>query len=90
MNKAELIDAMSAITKLSKVDCKRALEALIDAVMKTLKKGKSVVLTNFGTFHVVQRKTRTGVNPSTGQKMKIPARKVAKFKVGKKLKMLVS
>ena len=90
MNKAELIDAMSTITKLSKVDCKRALEALIDAVMKTLKKGKSVVLTNFGTFHVVQRKTRTGVNPSTGQKMKIPARKVAKFKVGKKLKMLVS
>jgi DNA-binding protein HU-beta len=90
MNKAELIDAMSTSTRLSKVDCKRALEAVVEIIMKALKKGKSVVLTNFGTFQVVQRKTRTGVNPSTGEKMKIPARKVAKFKVGKKLKMIVN
>lgn len=90
MNKAELIDAMSTATKLSKVDCKKALESVVDTIAKMLKKGKSIVLTNFGTFHVVQRKARTGVNPSTGQKMKIPARKVAKFKVGKKLKMLVN
>lgn len=90
MNKAELIDAMSTVTKFSKVECKKALEAVVDIVTKTLKKGKSIVLTNFGTFHVVQRKTRIGVNPSTGQKMKIPARKVVKFKVGKKLKLLVN
>ena len=90
MNKAELIAAMATSTRLSKVECKKALESVVEIIMKALKKGKSVVLTNFGTFQVVQRKARTGVNPSTGEKMKIPARKVAKFKIGKKLKTIVN
>lgn len=90
MNKAELIEAMSNNTKLSKVECKKLLESLIIIIMKTLKKGKSVVLTNFGTFMVVHRKPRIGVNPSTREKMKISARKVAKFKAGKKLKEIVN
>jgi DNA-binding protein HU-beta len=89
MNKAELIDLMSVITKLSKADCKRAIEGFIESVSKTLKKGKSVVLTNFGTFAVASRKRRVGVNPSTGRKMEIPAKKVVKFKPGKKLRKSV-
>lgn len=68
MNKAELIDGMAAETKLAKSQIKKSLESFINIVMKTLKKGKSVVLTNFGTFMVAQRKSRMGVNPSTGQK----------------------
>ena len=89
MNKAELIDSMSSLTKLSKTDCRKALEAFIETIAKSLKKGKSVVLTNFGTFNVSHRKRRMGVNPSNGKKMEIPAKKVPKFKPGKKLRHIV-
>jgi DNA-binding protein HU-beta len=89
MNKAELIDVMSGLTKLSKSDCKKAVEAFVEAVSRSLKKGKPVVLTNFGTFLIFNRKRRMGVNPSTGKKMEIPAKKVPKFKPGKKLRSMV-
>jgi DNA-binding protein HU-beta len=51
-----------------------------------LKKGKTVVLTGFGTFSVMKRKSRVGINPATGKKMTIPAKKVPKLKERKKLK----
>jgi nucleoid DNA-binding protein len=89
MNKAMLIEQISNDTKLPKTVCKSVLEAVIKSVGKTLKKNKTVVLTGFGTFCVMKRKARTGINPSTGKKMQIPAKKVPKFKAGKKLKDLV-
>ena len=90
MNKAALIEAMAKETKLPKTTCKTALEAFIKSVEGALKKNKSVVLTGFGTFAVMKRKERVGVNPSTGAKMKIPAKKVPKFKAGKGLKDMVA
>lgn len=90
MNKAELVDAMSTSTKLSKSDCKRMIEAFVDIVSKSLKKRKSVVLTNFGTFVVTTRKRRKGINPATGKAMDIPARDVPRFKAGKKLRQMVA
>ena len=89
MNKAALIEHMAKETKLPKTACKSALESFIKAVEGTLKKGKSVVLTGFGTFAVMKRKERIGINPATGQKMKIPSKRVPKFKPGKKLKDIV-
>jgi DNA-binding protein HU-beta len=89
MNKASLIELMAKDTKLSKTACKNALESFIKHVESTLKKNKSVVLTGFGTFVVMKRKERVGVNPATGAKMKIPARKVPKFRAGKKLRDMV-
>ena len=89
MNKATLIEQMAKETGLSKTACKDALEAFISTVGSSLKKNNAVVLTGFGTFGVIKRKARSGVNPATGQKMQIPARKVAKFKPGKKLKELI-
>ncbi len=89
MNKATLIEQMAKDTKLPKSACKKALESFIKTVEVSLKKGKSVVLTGFGTFSVMKRKERVGVNPATGKKMKIPARKVPKFRAGKKLKSMV-
>lgn len=86
MNKTELVEELSSQTRLSKVDSKLVLESLIKIVEKSLKKGDSVVLTGFGTFSVVQRKAKTGINPITKKPMKIPAKKVAKFKAGKELK----
>ena len=89
MNKAELVEMMSKSTKLTKTNCKDCLEAFIATVTTALKQKKSVVLTGFGTFTVMKRKKRTGVNPATGKKMEIPAKTVAKFKVGKTLKSVV-
>lgn len=66
------------------------LESFVKAVESTLKKGKSVVLTGFGTFTVIKRKERMGINPATGKKMKIASKRVPKFRAGKKLKDLVS
>lgn len=90
MNKAKLIEQMSKMSKLPKAQCKKAIESFIKTVGQTLKSGKSVVLTGFGTFVVVKRKSRMGINPASGAKMQIPAKKVAKFKPGKALRDLVA
>lgn len=89
MNKAKLIEQMAKTTKLSKATCKDCLESFLSTVSGALKQGKQVVLTGFGTFSVIKRKSRTGINPVTRQAMTIPAKKVPKFKPGKALKDLV-
>jgi DNA-binding protein HU-beta len=89
MNKAMLVEKMAKTMKSSKAEAKDALESFISAVGGALRTGKPVVLTGFGTFSVMKRKARTGVNPATGKKMQIPAKKVPKFKPGKALKELV-
>jgi DNA-binding protein HU-beta len=89
MNKAKLVENMAKITKLPKSTCKECLEAFITSVGGALKTGKQIVLTGFGTFSVMKRKSRVGINPATGKKMQIPAKKVPKFKPGKALKSLV-
>ena len=89
MNKAALIEFMAKHTKLPKTTCKNALEAAVTGIEAALKKNKNVVLTGFGTFSVMKRKARTGINPATGDKMHIPAKKVPKFKAGKKFKDMI-
>lgn len=85
MNKGELTDAIAKDAGLSKADAGRALNAFIDNVSKSLKKGNSVQLIGFGTFSISKRAARTGRNPQTGATIKIAAKKVAKFKAGKAL-----
>lgn len=89
MNKAQVLESMAKLTKMPKSSCKVALEAFVATVGAALKGNKSVVLTGFGTFAVMKRKSRVGVNPATGNKMQIPAKRVPKFKPGKALKDLV-
>jgi len=89
MNKAKVVEHMAKVTKLPKSTCKECLEAFIATVGVSLKGGKPVVLTGFGTFSVMKRKSRIGINPATGKKMTIPAKKVPKFKPGKALKAIV-
>ncbi|MBI2353161.1 HU family DNA-binding protein [Candidatus Dependentiae bacterium] len=89
MNKADLIEIMAKVSKLSKTQCKVALEAFIAGVSNGLKQNKTISLTGFGTFAIMKRKSRVGVNPATGKKMQIPAKNVPKFKPGKVLKALV-
>jgi len=86
MNKAQLIEAMAKETGLSKADSKRALECLLDIIHKQLKKGSEVRLVGFGTFAVKKRKARQGINPRTGEPIKIKARNVPRFSPGAELK----
>ncbi len=76
---------MASSTGMTKTDSAKALDAFINSVTKSLKSGKEVRLVGFGTFGVSKRAATTGRNPRTGAAIKIPARKVAKFKPGKSL-----
>ncbi|MBR3558273.1 MAG: HU family DNA-binding protein [Bacteroidales bacterium] len=82
MNKSELINAMAEKAGLTKVQAKGALEAFVATAEEALKKDDKISLIGFGTFSVAERKARTGHNPSTGKSIKIPAKKVVKFKPG--------
>ena len=86
MNKGDIINAIADHAELSKADAGRALDALIEVVKKSLKKGDSVSLVGFGTFAVRKRAARTGRNPRTGATIKIKASKLPAFKAGKALK----
>ncbi len=86
MNKAELIEAVSKVTEMTKADTERAIDAVIDVVSKNIKKKDGVKLVGFGTFAVSSRKARVGRNPQTGEEIQIPARKVPVFRPGKELK----
>jgi DNA-binding protein HU-beta len=90
MNKSQLIEAVAADSGLSKADSSRAIESLLATVTKTLKKGDEVSITGFGKFSVVKRAARLGVNPRTGEKVKIKASKAPKFSAGASLKQAVS
>lgn len=86
MNKSELIDLIATRADISKSAAGDALQAVIDGVTDTLKKGDSVTLVGFGTFSVSRRAARDGRNPQTGETIKIKASNLAKFKAGKALK----
>src|SRR5574340_1146937 len=90
MNKAELIDAVSKMTQHSKAQTAEMFEAFMAVVQNSLTSGNNVQMIGFGTFVVEERAARTGRNPATGKEMKIPAKKVVKFKVVAKLKDAVS
>ena len=86
MNKTELIEHIAKNADISKAAATRALEATIEAVKITLKKGDTVSLVGFGTFVAGKREARTGRNPRTGDAIKIKAASVPKFRPGKALK----
>ncbi|MFW5852435.1 MAG: HU family DNA-binding protein [Nanoarchaeota archaeon] len=82
MNKGQLIEVMAKDAKISKADATRAFDSMLKNVMKSAKK-EPVQIVGFGTFKTVSRKARNGINPKTGQKIKIPSRKVFKFSPSK-------
>ena len=89
MNKSQLIAAVSSDSGLSKVDSARAVDSMLDTVTRALKKGDEVSITGFGKFSVVKRAARQGVNPRTGERVKIKASKAPKFSAGATLKQAV-
>ncbi len=85
MNKGDLIAEVAKVL-CSKKEADMAVNAVIDSIQKSLKKGQKVTLPGFGTFSVVKRAARTGRNPQTGEAIKIKASKAPKFTAGKGLK----
>ncbi len=90
MNKGDLIEVVADKAGLSKADAGRAVDAVVGAVTKSLKKGKQVSLVGFGTFSVKRRAARQGRNPRTGETIQIKASNVPGFKAGKALKDAVN
>ena len=86
MNKAELIAAVAAKTGDTKKAAEASINAFVDAVTQSLKKGDKVQLVGFGSFEVRKRAARKGRNPQTKEEIKIPASKAPVFKAGKALK----
>lgn len=89
MSKADLIGEVAKKVGLTQAQAKEAVDAVLDAVTATLKKGQKVQLIGFGTFEVRKRKARTAINPQTRQKIQVPATKVPAFKPGAGLKAAV-
>ncbi len=85
MKKTELIDKIADSADLSKKSAAAVLQAFMAATTDAMKKGDKLTLIGFGTFSVTERSARTCRNPQTGKQMKVAAKKVVKFKVGKKL-----
>ncbi len=92
MNRKELIEAIlkdKGLNHLTKKDADHFVATLIDVVKKTVKKGDDVSLIGFGSFSKVRRAARMGVNPATGEKIKIKAKTLPKFRPGKAWKEMM-
>ena len=89
MNKAELVEKVAESTKSTKSNAEQFLDATINIIRHSVKKGDEVKLVGFGTFTKQKRKARNGRNPQTGQEIKIPAGWYPKFRPGSEFKNLL-
>jgi len=85
MNKTDLVNEIAAKAGLNKVAAKAALEACLESIEQALANEDKVQLIGFGTFQIVEKEARTGINPRTKEKIQIPARKAVKFKPASEL-----
>jgi DNA-binding protein HU-beta len=83
MNKVELINAVAEKAGMTKVDARKAIDAIMDVTKAELKKDGKIALVGFGTMSVNKRPARQGRNPRTGKTIKIAAKKVVRFKPAK-------
>ncbi len=87
MTKSEFVDAVSdRVDGLSRKQASEVVDAMLETITETLKRGSDVTFSGFGKFHVAERGSREGVNPRTGERMQIPASKVPRFTAGSGLK----
>jgi len=90
MNKEELVQEVAKKTKNSQKAVASVLGAMLEAIEKSVSKGKKVTLVGFGTFESRKRAARTGRNPQTGKSIQISAKTVPVFTPGKKFKEMVA
>ena len=80
LTKKEFIDAISSKTGVTKVYAEKVFKTIFETIRESVKDGKALSINGFGTFKPVTRSARNGVNPSTGESIKIPEKKTVKFK----------
>ena len=90
MKKDELLKVLADAADVKKVEAEKVLDAFVGTMLAEVKKGEKFAVAGLGTFAVVKRAAREGVNPKTGEKIKIKASKNVKFKAAKKLKEAVN
>lgn len=86
MNKNELIRAIANNAGITLKDAAIALDGVISAITDGLKAGDKIQISGFGTFEIKEKAARDGINPKTGEKIKIGASKIPAFKFGKAYK----
>ena len=87
MNKTVFIDAVASKSGMMKTEASAAVDAVINTISDLLEAGEDIQLIGFGTFTIETRAEKKGRKPQTGKDMIIPAKKVAKWKPSKKLKL---
>jgi integration host factor subunit beta len=85
MTKKEMADAIAEETNLTQILVKEIMQRLFDGIIDTLEQERRIELRNFGVFEVRKRKPRTARNPSTGEKLMVPAKLVVTFKPGREM-----
>ncbi len=90
MNKGQLVAYVANKTGMTKKDVTSSLDAIVDAIVGSVKTGKPVTLTNFGTFVSVRRKESMKRNPKTGEPVKVKAKNVPRFRPGKNFREVVA
>lgn len=86
MNKKELAESMYKKLDVKRFEAYTFIDLLIETVVENLNYGDKVVISNFGTFKVVERQEKRVINPNNNDAMMIPARKIVKFLPSKNLK----
>ncbi len=89
MTKSEFVDQVAGKADLSKGDAGDAVDAVLEVIEDTLKRGGEISFTGFGKFSVADRSARQGVNPQTGERIQIAASRVPRFSAGSALKKAV-
>lgn len=89
MGKSDFVSAVAERAGLNKTQAAAAVDAFIDEVSDSLRKGEEVQFTGFGKFTVQNRSARQGINPQTKEKIQIAASRVPKFSAGAQLKKAV-
>jgi DNA-binding protein HU-beta len=89
VTKQEFISQVRERAGINNADATRAVDAVLDTISDTLRRGGEVAFTGFGKFSVSDRSARQGVNPQTGERIQIAASKVPRFSAGAKLKQTV-
>ena len=90
MTKAELVDEVARVVQLTKKQAETIVNIVFDSIVDSLRAGQKIELRGFGSFRLRSRKSRTGRNPKTGEKVEVPSKKIPYFKPGKELKELIN
>jgi integration host factor subunit beta len=90
MTKAELVDEVAQAVQLTKKQAETIVNIVFDSIVGSLRSGEKIELRGFGSFRLRSRKSRTGRNPKTGEKVDVPSKRIPYFKPGKELKELIN